>query len=64
MKEYKEAKVFPREAQKEATADYIQIVTLLKWSKKFQDIWAIIAGKFVTKTFQNSPIWSHCTCYS
>ena len=38
----------PKVAQKVDTADYIQIVTLLKWPKKFQDIRVIIKGKFVT----------------
>ena len=55
MKEYKVAKFPPKVAQKVATSDYIQIATLLKWPKKFQDIGAIIAGKFVTKTFQKQP---------
>ena len=51
---------FPQKLPKRVeTSDYIQIATSLKWPKKFQDIWAIIAGKFVTNTFQNSPIWSH-----
>ena len=35
---------FPKSCPKVATSKYIQIVTLLKWPKKFQDIWAIIAG--------------------
>ena len=45
MKESKEAKFSPNVAPKAATSYYIQIETLLKQPKKFQDNWDIIAGK-------------------
>ena len=52
MKEQQVAKFSPKFSQKVATSYFIQIVTLLKWPKKFQDIWSIIAGKIVSNTFQ------------
>ena len=48
----KVANILPKVAQKVATLDFIQKVTLLKWPKMVQDVSAIISGKLVTKTFQ------------
>ena len=48
MKESKSAKF----SKKVAISNYIQIVTHLKWPRKFEGILTIIVGKIVTKTFQ------------